>query len=96
MQDSRLLTSAEAAALLRCSPSMVRKMVAAGDLPATRIGTAIRIPATAVEARLSPVAEARPSTAAADAIVRVFVGLDARLAAMQREIADLRREVLSE
>lgn len=40
-----LLRAGEAGDLLGCSKSMVLKMVASGELPAVRLGSAVRIPA---------------------------------------------------
>jgi len=40
-----LLRAEEVGSLLRVSKSMVLKMVASGELPAVRLGSAVRIPA---------------------------------------------------
>jgi hypothetical protein len=55
---------AATAAVLRCSPSMIRKLAASGELPAGRIGCHLRTPADAVEKRLPH------TTAPADYLVR--------------------------
>lgn len=45
-----LLTAMEVARRLRVSRAMVYSLVARGDLPSVRIGTAVRIPADGLEA----------------------------------------------
>ncbi|EPD28610.1 excisionase family DNA binding domain-containing protein [Actinotignum schaalii FB123-CNA-2] len=46
-------TVAEVAELTRVSKMTVYRMVHAGDLPAVRVGSSYRVPASAVEALLS-------------------------------------------
>jgi excisionase family DNA binding protein len=54
---SDLLTVAEAMAELRCSESTVRRLIASGELPAVRLGTArlVRIPRAGLDALLERV-----------------------------------------
>lgn len=41
--DLELLTTTEAATALRVDPATIRRMIAAGDLPAVRVGRAYRV-----------------------------------------------------
>ena len=53
-----LLTPAEVGELLRVTPQTVRRLCAAGDLPAVRIGGQWRIPIAELDARLLKVPRA--------------------------------------
>lgn len=65
-----LITIQEAAVLLRVSPVTVRRHVAAGRLPAVRVGRQIRIERDALDDFAAPVA-APPSQASADDLLTV-------------------------
>jgi excisionase family DNA binding protein len=54
---SELLTVAETMAKLRCSESTVRRLIATGELPAVRVGSArlVRVPQVGLDALLEPV-----------------------------------------
>ncbi len=88
MDTPDLLTTKEAAARLRVSPSMVRKMAASGELPSSRLGTAIRIPSSAVLARLGRVA--RPEVN--ESLAVKFAAFDAALADLRVRLHDLQVE----
>lgn len=50
--DGRLfVTAAEAAVILRLDPRTVRRGVAEGEIPATRVGPSIRIPSSWLRAQ---------------------------------------------
>ncbi len=69
MADERdeplLLRMDEAAKLLSISPSMVRKLAAAGQLPVIRLGASVRIPVEQLQLwiRERATAQGSPSTA---------------------------------
>jgi excisionase family DNA binding protein len=45
------VSASEAAAILGVDPRTVRRAIAAGDIPATRVGAAIRVPVAWLKAR---------------------------------------------
>jgi excisionase family DNA binding protein len=52
-EDAVLLTIDEASALLAVSRSTVKRLLAAGEVPAFRVGAAVRVPTYGIEAYLS-------------------------------------------
>lgn len=96
MQSRQLLKVRESADALNCSVPMVRKMIKAGSLPAVRVGRAIRVPASAVDALVAggPAAvmvEMAKAEIAADA----GRDLDSDLTALKTQVADLVKAELS-
>ena len=86
----------EAAASLSLSPSMIRKMIRAGDLPALRYGRAVRIPVAAVQALQQGETDFTPSTQALlKGVVEAAVSEEMQRlwAPMHTELARLRAEV---
>lgn len=79
----RVLTVAEAADELKCSVSMIRKMIRTGELPASRVGRGVRVPVAAVEAIVGET----PLDAAHD---DWRAGIEQHLARLQRQVDDLR------
>jgi excisionase family DNA binding protein len=63
-----LVTIQEAAVLLRVSPVTIRRHVAAGRLPAVRVGRQIRIERDALDDFAAPVS-AQPSRASTDGVL---------------------------
>lgn len=61
MENIRFLTVAEVAEILRVNVASVRRMVWRRSLPSVRIGRAVRIPASAVEALVARASE-RPGS----------------------------------
>ncbi len=70
-----LLTVQETAALLKTSEGTVRRHLAAGRLPAVRVGRLIRIRREAVERFLEPVAPASSEPATVDDPLWSIVGI---------------------
>ncbi len=70
-----LLTVQETAALIKVSPGTVLRHVAAGRLPAVRVGRLIRIRREAVEDLLEPVAPASWEPTTADDPLWSIVGI---------------------
>jgi excisionase family DNA binding protein len=61
--DAVLLTIDEAAALLAVSRSMVKRLIASGQIPAFKVGeVAVRVPTAGIEAYLSRRRVAAPTT----------------------------------
>jgi excisionase family DNA binding protein len=52
IEDTELLTTAEVARLLRVRSRTVRRWIAAGALPAVRVGAHYRIPVDALDTQL--------------------------------------------
>jgi excisionase family DNA binding protein len=81
----QLLKVRESADALNCSVPMVRKMIRAGSLPVVRVGRALRVPASAVEAitGAADVGAERDLTAWREQT-------DRRIAQLQQQIRELR------
>lgn len=66
MSGSQVFSVVEVAELLGVHPATVRRLVARGDVPAIRVGAAVRVPRTFVEGLLASATTAPAAPAAAD------------------------------
>jgi excisionase family DNA binding protein len=69
--SAQLLTPLEAAAVLRCSPRTVRRLVAAGELPAYRRGRVLRVRSVDLDAHIQSRIQCRTGSGAPTAGVVV-------------------------
>ena len=71
-KDLELLTVDEAAKMLRISSVSVRRYVAAGRLPAVRVGRSVRINRMAIERFATPITPSLPATSAGEGHIFTF------------------------